>query len=773
MKTEQQPPTIDDCIELPRLAEAQISPDGSLAAYQVNTPDWKKNEYVDQIWLSGRQLTYARESSTHPRWSPDGHWIAFLSKRAGDEHVQIYRISTTGGEAERLTELPSDVQNLAWSPDGASIAFILTEPESEAEKQRKERFGEVRIEDQDYQRAHLWVLELANRACRKLTHGDEFHVADLDWRPDARRIAFEAWPSPDEADSDRARIFVVDVNTLEVIAVTEEGAAQPRWSPDGNQIAYARYGTPTYYKNIEVWVLPFEGGGPAWSVSAGFDEAISLCDWGPDGIYFMAIQRTSAHLFRIDPHTGVTVRLTPARSEGWAMQMCSFDANFDRSAMIVGDAAHLPEVIVLSLRDGTFEQITENTARIASWKIGRPEVMRWLSEDATPIEGILFKPPDFDPSQKHPLLVVIHGGPTDASLLALMPGIISRYYPAQLWLAKGGLVLMPNYRGSAGYGEEFRSLNVGNLGLGDYWDVISGVDALIEKGWVDPERVGAMGWSQGGYISAFIATYSDRFKAVSVGAGISNWVTYYVNTDIHPFTRQYLRATPWEDMEIYSRTSPMTYIRQAKTPTLIQHGELDRRVPIPNAYELYQGLRDMGVETRLVVYQGMPHGISRPRLNREVMQENLDWFNRWIWGEQPAEASARACYISLCSKQKQEDAGDLPALQRYTAHRVQDVFHWSRRDAADFRIFSGKFGLLSAKDPVPYYDHLLRPGEVSRMAQKVARQLKEQGLRRLIVYTAPLNDHPAERVYLGCLQVAAGAAGDVTLEHREVSEPDW
>jgi dipeptidyl aminopeptidase/acylaminoacyl peptidase len=194
-------------------------------------------------------------------------------------------------------------------------------------------------------------------------------------------------------------------------------------------------------------------------------------------------------------------------------------------------------------------------------------------------------------------------------------------------------VLRPNYRGSAGYGEKFRALNVRNLGVGDYWDVISGVDYLIGRGMADSDRIGAMGWSQGGYISAYITTFSNRFKAVSVGAGISDWITYYVNTDITAFTRQYLKATPWDDPEIYRTTSPISYIKTAKTPTLIQHGENDRRVPIPNGYELYRGLRDQNVPVKMVVYKGFGHGINKPKQMRSVMEENENWFGTWIWGD--------------------------------------------------------------------------------------------------------------------------------------------
>jgi dipeptidyl aminopeptidase/acylaminoacyl peptidase len=209
----------------------------------------------------------------------------------------------------------------------------------------------------------------------------------------------------------------------------------------------------------------------------------------------------------------------------------------------------------------------------------------------------------------------------------------TRYYPVDAWVGRGALVLKVNYRGSAGYGERFRELNVKNLGVGDTWDVQSGVESLVAKGWVDPAKVGCMGWSQGGYISAFLTTSSTLCAAVSVGAGISNWATYYYNTDITPFTIQYLGANPAEDPAIYQKTSPMTYIKQAKTPTLIQHGENDRRVPIPNGYELRQGLEDRGVPVEMVVYKGFGHGITKPKSQRAVMTHNLLWFNHYIWGD--------------------------------------------------------------------------------------------------------------------------------------------
>jgi len=782
MENENHVPTIDELIELPRPGDAQIAPDGAHVAYIVSTPDWEQNEHISQIWLietnqdgaKPRQLTFAKQASTSPRWSPDGQWLAFLSKREGDEHTQVYRMSPFGGEAERLTELEADAQAIEWSPDGQAIAFTMPDPESAADKQRKEKYGDYHVEDQDYTRSHLWLLQLADKKHRqqKLTNGDQFHIVGFDWHPNGDCIAFEAWPTPDVRDWDQCCIYVVDLATLKVTPLTETGCNSPHWSPDGSQITFSRCGTPTYYASNQICVLPSQGG-EARVISETFDENVELRGWKAHGIYFVAIQRTAIHLFRIDPVSGEHTQLSPDEPKGWASMQVSFTQDSAHAAMIGFDALHCAEVVVLDTFKGEIRRLTDFNAKISNWQLGQREVFQWASTDGTPIEGILIKPADFDPGQRYPLLVTIHGGPAWVSLLGVLSIDERLYYPIQRWAAKGALILQPNYRGSAGYGEAFRALNVRNLGTGDYKDVISGVDALIERGWVDAERIGAMGWSQGGYISAFITTYSERFRAVSVGAGIASWATYYVSTDVHPFTRQYLQATPWEDAEIYQKTSPITYVNQAKTPTLIQHGEFDRRVPISNAYELYQGLQDMGVETKLVVYKSMPHGITKPCLNRQVMQENLDWFNRWIWDDELEAKDAPPCYIALCSAKKRQNEGDLSAIERYTASRIHDVYHWARRDSADFCIFSGRFGLLRASEPIPWYDHKLQPEEVSEMAMRVAKQLKEQGQRKLVVYTGKTEKQPETLIYVGCLQVAAGIAGDVTIEHQEISDDGW
>jgi len=409
------------------------------------------------------------------------------------------------------------------------------------------------------------------------------------------------------------------------------------WSPDGGKIAFETSAEDPawYYTNGMVAAVPAAGGTPS-VLTRGFDEDVSLVAWTADGVWFAANQRTAAYLYRFDAATGVASRVAPA--EGWTGTSWSLTRDGRWSAWIGGDARHYPEVF--SARTGEAgAPLTRLGDQLQGWTLGTSEVVQWTSRDGARIEGVLRKPQGWRAGTRRPLLVVIHGGPTGVSRPSLFAA--TYVYPIEHWLAKGALVLEPNYRGSAGYGAAFRALNVRNLGVGDAWDVVSGVESLARAGLADSTRVGVMGWSQGGYISAFLATHeSRRFKAVSVGAGISDWMTYYVNTDITPFTRQYLKATPWDDPAIYATTSPITTVRSgAGVPVLIQHGGADQRVPTPDARELYRALVDVGVEAHLTVFPGFGHGLNKPKAIRAAMEENRDWFDRLVFGP-PAGAVA-------------------------------------------------------------------------------------------------------------------------------------
>lgn len=627
-------PSIDEVLSLKRVGSPAIAPDGRLAAYAVRETNWDDDAYETEIWIGdaatgrSRQLTNARKSSAQPAWSPDGAWLAFVSDRDGAR--QIYRIASAGGEAERLTSVGEGVNAFEWAPDGSRIAFTMADPVPEAMKEREQRWGALHIEDQDRRYTHLHLLDLATRDVRRLTSG-AFAVGSFDWSPDGRFIAFDHRLSDDPADGGTADISMVEIATgARTVVVAQEGPdANPHWSPDGQRIAFvSAMSQPFYYYQNRVIAVVRPGSTQLINLTGGFDENPSLVAWTKAGVMFAASQRTRSYLFTVDPDTRAITR--HAVRDEWQGSAFSPTADGTRVAFVGSSPTEFPDVYIAPVASMAAVRVSAAGDQVKAWPAHEREVVRWASQDGQAIEGVLHKPADFQAGRRYPLLVVIHGGPTGVSRPVPYSNAVG-YYPIDAFLARGALVLEPNYRGSAGYGERFRSLNVRNLGIGDAWDVLSGIDALVARGLVDGTRVGAMGWSQGGYISAFLATrHADRFRAISVGAGISNWMTYYVNTDIHPFTRQYLRATPWDDPKIYADTSPMTFITQARTPTLIQHGDEDRRVPIPNAYELYRGLRDQRVPVQLVVFKGLGHELNKPRTNRAAMQQNLDWFVRHV-----------------------------------------------------------------------------------------------------------------------------------------------
>jgi dipeptidyl aminopeptidase/acylaminoacyl peptidase len=634
-----QAPSIVQSIDMKSVSNPQLSPDGKWVAYTVTKTNWDENAYDTDIWLANIatgdqfQLTNSKKSNSSPAWSPDGKWLAFLSTR--DDKSQLYIISPTGGEARPLSKFETGVTTFKWSPTGKQIVFSATVPDSKVDKERKEKYSDYEVVRDDYKMVHLYLLDsLTNEKpaqAKALTKGIGFSVGSFVVSPDGKKIAFDASKNPDLINGHTSDLYVLALgDTITHKIVSLKGPDQnPVWSPDGQKIAFttANENEFYFYTNRLIATVSASGGTPKILTNT-FDENANLLEWTADGILFSGFQKTAAHLFRIDPATQKTERLT--KPDNLMATQFSFSKDGQHMAFVGAMPNQYAEIQTSSVRTFAPKTLTTMGKQLAPFKISTREVVSWKSADGNMIEGILIKPANFDPAHKYPLLVVIHGGPTGIDL----PSVTAdRYYPIEQFTAKGALVLRPNYRGSAGYGSKFRSLNVKNLGLGDYDDVISGVDYLISKGFVDKDKVGAMGWSQGGYISAFITTYSDRFKATSVGAGISNWATYYQNTDITPFTRQYLQGTPWDNADIYQKTSPITYVSKAKTPTLIQHGELDRRVPIANAYELRLALEDKGVPVKMVVYKGFGHGITKPKPMRQVMEENYRWFSKYIWGE--------------------------------------------------------------------------------------------------------------------------------------------
>lgn len=656
-------------ISLKSTGSPLISPDGRTLIYTVTSTDWTSNSYDTELWMSRDgaepfQLTRTNKgSSIAAQYSPNGRFVSFLADR-GDKS-QLYIILVNGGEAMQITKDEDGIGNYKWSPDGTKIAYTKAEADSKSDKTIKERFGAYGVEGEEYKQTHLWLLNfnydsvvlagqipcytakkdstqpdainmIRERDCvklpvaKRLTEGN-FNVNGFDWNPDGKSIIFNRQRDPlinSGTSSDIVSINISDKNITPLITNTAADFFN-RWNPEGTAFVYGSTvndSVTQFYKNNRLFIYDLATK-KSMEIATDIDENKSVVDWNTKGLFVQALERTKQKVYSVDTKTGKTKSISIPLD---IVSGVSFSKNSDMVAVSGRNYEGLSEVYLWRMNDA-LKMISNSTAQIANWNTPVNEVIQWKSKDGASIEGILLKPKNFDAKKKYPLLVVIHGGPTGTDFPDPVPTYV---YPIMQWVEKGAVVLRVNYRGSAGYGAKFRSLNVRNLGVGDMWDVMSGIDYLNSKGFIDTSRMGSMGWSQGGYISAFLTTNTNIFKAISVGAGISNWVTYYVNTDITPFTRQYLEATPWSNMDIYLKTSPMTNINKASTPTLIQHGEFDKRVPIPNAYELYRGLQDRGIPSKLIVYKGFGHGINKPKERLAATWHNWQWFNKYIFGEE-------------------------------------------------------------------------------------------------------------------------------------------
>lgn len=644
----------------------RISPDGKTIVYTITTTDWANNTYDSELWMAREgeepvQLTRtSKASSSNAAFTPDGKYVSFLANRG--EKTQIYIIPIKGGEAIQVTRDDDGINSYDWSPDGTKIVYSKPQTDSKQEKNTKDRFGAFAVEGEEYKQTHLWLLNfnydsvfLAGQlpcypakkdstknesvkepgcfvlpVAKQLTEGN-FNVSGYSWCPDGTQIVFNRQTNSLILSGITADIVLMDVATRKMTTVVSNptGDFFNEWSPDGTAFVYGSTvndSVTNYFKNNRLFIYDCKTK-TSLEIAKDIDENKFVADWSKAGLFVSASEKTKRKIYSVDLKTGnCTPIALPLDLPGAVV----FSKKSD--AIVVSGRNYTSLTDIYSWRlDQPLKRISNISDQIKDWNTPVNEIIQWKSKDKAVIEGVLHKPTNYDPKKKYPLLIVIHGGPTGIDI----PDPTATYvYPIMQWVEKGALVLRVNYRGSAGYGEKFRMLNVSNLGVGDMWDVVSGVEYLNSKGMIDTSKMGCMGWSQGGYISAFLTTNTNIFKAISVGAGISNWVTYYVNTDITPFTRQYLEATPWKDMNVYLKTSPMTNINKASTPTLIQHGEFDRRVPIPNAYELYRGLQDRGIASKLIVYKGFGHGINKPKERLAAIWHNWQWFNRYVFGEQ-------------------------------------------------------------------------------------------------------------------------------------------
>lgn len=445
----------------------------------------------------------------------------------------------------------------------------------------------------------------------------------------------------DESMSQEDAGYLGEITQLQM----PRGASVAAVAPDGSALLVSHQGRDErMYTHRDLWRInvkaALEASDPAdflaamQSVGAAFDRVFMEQYWTERGIFASYVDGVCIRIALL----GAEQQVIPLDLQG-VFPATGFHINQAGQIGLIGtNARTLPEAYLATPTAGEAQwhvrQLSDFGAAARDWDWGTVETIRWTSTDGTEIEGVLRKPSTFDPDKQYPLVFVVHGGPMWFSAAYLLTGYERNYYPAVQLVHNDVLVLSPNYRGSVGRGQAFAELNVNHLGIGDLWDIESAIDHLAEQGFVDANNVGCMGWSQGGYISAFAGLHSTRFRAVSVGAGVSDWYTYHISNDVPHFTLDYLSGSPFRSRDLYIKTAPMSNIAHAKTPTLIQHGADDRRVPLSNALELYRGLREMEVPAELFVFPGMGHPITTPRENHAVLHQNLIWFSHYLLGEE-------------------------------------------------------------------------------------------------------------------------------------------
>jgi dipeptidyl aminopeptidase/acylaminoacyl peptidase len=648
-----EPWTPDLAFRVKRVTAVSVSPDGSRVAFVVGTAtmEGEKSEWISQVHVArsdgtgGFQLTRHEKSSTAPAWSPDGQWIAFLSGRGKDKDGKdtkpnLWRVRVDGGEAEALTEEKAGITAFRWSPDGKSIAFLMADPKSEAEEKADKEKRDARVLDEALKHIRLRVVPVdpgpdGKRAVRTLSTG-EMSVgniggpAEFDWSPDGKWIAFVHQPTPYIDDWPKADVSLVEVATAAVrpLAVTKAAEEGPAFSPDGKWVAVTiSPDPPLWRRRNRVHVVPVAGGAPR-PLADTKDHQPRLVGWSADGRRIV-----------VGETRGTVTRLSALPVEGGALvDLGAADAMVDAPSLNatgthVGFTSQAPdrpaEAWVSRLEPFAPVQVSR-VQDLPAVDHGRSEVITWKAPDGKAIEGIVTYPVGYQPGTRVPLLVIVHGGPA---------GVFTRGYtgaptpyPVAGFANRGYAVLRCNVRGSSGYGYDFRNANYRDWGGADYQDILSGVDTLIAKGVADPERMGIMGWSYGGYMTSWVITQTRRFKAASVGAGVTNLMSFTGTADIPSFIPDYFGGEFWADgaLDKWRSHSAMFHVRNVATPTLIQHGDADLRVPISQGYELYNALKRQGVTTRMVVYPRQPHGIQEPKLMMDAMTRNLGWFEERV-----------------------------------------------------------------------------------------------------------------------------------------------
>ena len=617
----------------------RISPDSKFVVYTVNeaimTAD--KSEFVTQIWLAGtdgsgnRQVTFGDKSSANPKWSPDGSMIAFTSSRK-DNKNNLFVLRMSGGDAEQLTEIKSGISNFEWSPNGRFIAFTMMDPKSEDEEKNDKGRNDFRWIDENVKLARLYLISFekdnnGKREPRKLTSFDR-HVTSFDWSPDGNRIVFSHVKSPVVDFWPTADVSIVDAASGEVtpFAATAAAETDPHYSPDGHWISMSVSDLPIRWaQSNRIYFFPAGGGAPK-IMPHSYDSQPNFGAWRPDssGIVFSEAKGTGTALYAANLAAGSIAEIDYQDAVITSPDFAK-DGTF---AFIKQTPDSPPELFAGGPNVPDLKQISRANADKAFLAVGRTEVIKWKSTDGREIEGLLHYPVGYRPGTRVPFILNIHGGPAGVFQKSYIGGRGS--YPLATFTSRGYAILRPNPRGSSGYGTEFRRANIKDWAGMDYQDLMAGVDKVIEMGVADPNRMGVMGWSYGGYMTSMVITKTKRFKAASAGAPVTNMMSFNGTADIPSFLPDYFEAEFWENAAIYSKHSAMFNIKGVSTPTMIQHGEADVRVPIEQGYQLYNALKRQGIPTRMIVLPRQPHGPNEPKMQVAAMQSNLEWFEKFL-----------------------------------------------------------------------------------------------------------------------------------------------
>jgi dipeptidyl aminopeptidase/acylaminoacyl peptidase len=652
----------DLALRVKRVQTVRVSPDGTRVAYVVGTAvtEGEKSEWLSHVWVARSDgsgafaLTSGDKSSTGPAWSPDGKWIAFLSGRGPKDKdgkepkANVWRIRVDGGEAEPLTEEKGGVSAVSWSPDGKSIAFLMTDAKTDEEERADKEKRDARIVDDALKLTRLYVAPVeknaeGKRPVRKLTEGtmslgNLAGPSEFDWSPDGRSIVFSHQPSPHINDWPLADVSIVDVASGKVRPLAATGAAEsdPVFSPDGKQVAFDQSNDPpTWRRRSRVAIVSVDGGAPRLLAETP-DAQPDLLGWTKDGrIVFGETHRTL---------TRVGVLPVDGKPPSWVSPdgTMTDGPSLNAAGTHVGFSSQAPDRPAEPFSAPLAKFVPVQAAKVQDLPAlgyGKTETLTWKSPDGRDVEGLVTYPVGYASGTKVPLLVIVHGGPAGV-FIQNYTGTATPY-PVAGFAARGYAVLRVNPRGSSGYGFDFRNANYRDWGKGDYQDIQSGVDALIAKGVADPERLGIMGWSYGGYMTSWTITQTNRFKVASVGAGVTNLMSFQGTADIPGFLPDYFGGEFWdtEGASRFQAHSAMFHVGQVRTPTLIQHGEADLRVPTSQGYELYGALKRRRVPVKMVTYPRTPHGIQEPKLMLDAMNRNLSWFDEWLKGKKEGAAS--------------------------------------------------------------------------------------------------------------------------------------